>query len=148
MFGIGTTEILVILVVALIVLGPKSLPKIARSMGKGLAEFRRVSTDFQRTINLEVDMEEHEKRKKEAAKRLYGDEDTEEAKPKPKKKKKAASKTAETKTAKQAPGDLAVAPEPEQKAGAEPAGTADTGKEPRTAVATDAAATDATGDKA
>ncbi|GFM35786.1 Sec-independent protein translocase protein TatB [Desulfovibrio psychrotolerans] len=147
MFGIGTTEILVILVVALIVLGPKSLPKIARSMGKGLAEFRRVSTDFQRTINLEVDMEEHEKRKKEAAKRLYGDEDTEETKPKPKKKKKAAAKTAEAKTEKKVTGDLAVAPEPEQKAGTEPVDTDGTGKDP-VAAATDAAANNATGDKA
>ena len=64
MFGIGTTEILVILVVALIVLGPKSLPKVARTLGKGLAEFRRVSTDFQRTINTEIALDEHEKEKK------------------------------------------------------------------------------------
>ena len=70
MFGIGTTEILVILVVALIVLGPKSLPKVARTLGKGLAEFRKVSTDFQRTINTEIELEEREKRKKEAEKRL------------------------------------------------------------------------------
>jgi len=41
MFGIGWTEILVILVVALLVLGPDRLPGIARSLGKGLREFRR-----------------------------------------------------------------------------------------------------------
>jgi sec-independent protein translocase protein TatB len=122
MFGIGTTEILVILVVALIVLGPKSLPKIARTLGKGMAEFRRVSTDFQRTINTEIDMEEHEKRKKAAAKRLYGDEDDAEEEVKPKKKKtkaKSATKTAEkpgekkAKAAAQPAGDLAVPPDPE-----------------------------------
>ncbi|GFM33507.1 Sec-independent protein translocase protein TatB [Desulfovibrio subterraneus] len=122
MFGIGTTEILVILVVALIVLGPKSLPKIARTLGKGMAEFRRVSTDFQRTINTEIDMEEHEKRKKAAAKRLYGDEDDAEEEVKPKKKKtkaKSATKTAEkpgekkAKAAGQPAGDLAVPPDPE-----------------------------------
>ncbi|MFV0348388.1 MAG: Sec-independent protein translocase protein TatB [Halodesulfovibrio sp.] len=121
MFGIGTTEILVILVVALIVLGPKSLPKIARTLGKGMAEFRRVSTDFQRTINTEIDMEEHEKRKKAAAKRLYGDEDDAEEEVKPKKKAKAKSGTKTTaksgekkaKAAAEPAGDLAVPPDPE-----------------------------------
>lgn len=70
MFGIGTTEILLILAVALIVLGPKSLPKIARTLGKGLAEFRKVSTDFQRTLNTEIELEEREKRKQAAEERL------------------------------------------------------------------------------
>lgn len=118
MFGIGTTEILVILVVALIVLGPKSLPKIARTLGKGMAEFRRVSTDFQRTINTEIELEDHEKRKKAAAKRLYGDEEDspKESKPKKKtaKKPKAASADAKAKTetpAQQDAGDLAVPPD-------------------------------------
>lgn len=54
MFGIGSTELLVILVVALIVLGPKSLASVSRSLGKAMGEFRRVSTEFQRTINLEA----------------------------------------------------------------------------------------------
>ncbi len=48
MFGIGTTELLVILVIALVVLGPKRLPEMARSLGRGLAEFRRASTDIRR----------------------------------------------------------------------------------------------------
>ncbi len=109
MFGIGTTEILVILVVALIVLGPKSLPKIARTLGKGMAEFRRVSTDFQRTINTEIELEDHEKRKKAAAKRLY-DEDDDEGTAKPKKKKAKPKTTASKKTAAPA-GDLATPPE-------------------------------------
>ena len=47
MFGIGGTELLVILVVALIVLGPKSVPQIARTLGKAMGEFRKVSTEFQ-----------------------------------------------------------------------------------------------------
>lgn len=70
MFGIGSTELLVILLVALVVLGPKSLPKMARTLGKAMGEFRRVSTDFQRTLNTEVDLEEHNERKK-AAEREY-----------------------------------------------------------------------------
>ena len=73
MFGIGSTELLVILVVALIVLGPKSIPQIAKTLGKVMGDFRRVSTDFQRTMNAEMEQEEHEKRKKEAAEELFGD---------------------------------------------------------------------------
>lgn len=41
MFGIGTPEVIVILLVALVVLGPKKLPEIARSLAKGIREFRR-----------------------------------------------------------------------------------------------------------
>ncbi len=48
MFGIGMTELLVILALALLVLGPKRLPGMARSLGRGLAEFRRASTDLRR----------------------------------------------------------------------------------------------------
>ena len=50
MFGIGSMELLVILVVALLVLGPKNLPKIAHTIGRAMGEFRRVSTEFQRTL--------------------------------------------------------------------------------------------------
>ena len=46
MFGIGAQELIVILVVALVVFGPKRLPELARSLGKGLAEFRRASSDL------------------------------------------------------------------------------------------------------
>lgn len=66
MFGIGSTELLVILVVALLVLGPKNLPKIARTLGRAMGEFRKVSTEFQRTLNTEIAFEEEkEKRRKE-----------------------------------------------------------------------------------
>lgn len=51
MFGIGPTELVVILVVALLVLGPKRLPEIARALGKGLAEFRRATADVTSEID-------------------------------------------------------------------------------------------------
>jgi sec-independent protein translocase protein TatB len=46
MFGIGMPELLLILVLALIVLGPKKLPEVARALGKGMAEFRRATDEL------------------------------------------------------------------------------------------------------
>jgi Tat protein translocase TatB subunit len=48
MFGIGMTELMVILIIGLVVIGPKKLPGLARSLGKSLAEFRRASDDMRR----------------------------------------------------------------------------------------------------
>jgi sec-independent protein translocase protein TatB len=48
MFGIGMTELMVIFVIGLVVLGPKRLPELARSLGRSLAEFRRASNDMRR----------------------------------------------------------------------------------------------------
>jgi TatA/E family protein of Tat protein translocase len=48
MFGIGMTELLIVLVVGLLVIGPKKLPELARTLGRGLAEFRRASTEMRR----------------------------------------------------------------------------------------------------
>jgi len=50
MLDIGLSELLIILAVALIVLGPQKLPDLARSLGRGLAEFRRASEDLKRSL--------------------------------------------------------------------------------------------------
>ena len=57
MFGIGATEMLLILVVALLVVGPKRLPGLARSLGRSMAEFRRQANDLRHTLQ-EADLSE------------------------------------------------------------------------------------------
>ena len=58
MFGVGAAEIMVILVIALIVVGPAKLPQIAHSLGRAMREYRRVQEEAQHhlrsAINLEV----------------------------------------------------------------------------------------------
>ncbi len=51
---LGFTEIAFILVIALLLFGPKKLPELGRLVGKGLREFRRASTDLRATIEDEV----------------------------------------------------------------------------------------------
>jgi TatA/E family protein of Tat protein translocase len=58
MFGIGMPELLLILVLALIVLGPKKLPELARALGKGMAEFRRATDELKQEFRqMEHDVE-------------------------------------------------------------------------------------------
>jgi sec-independent protein translocase protein TatA len=54
MFGIGLPELVVILVVALIVLGPQRLPEVARMLGRAYAQLRRASEEFQQTIRQDL----------------------------------------------------------------------------------------------
>jgi sec-independent protein translocase protein TatA len=61
MFGsIGMPELIVIFIVALLVFGPKKLPELGKSLGRGLAEFKRASDDLKRTIEDEIEQGKHE----------------------------------------------------------------------------------------
>jgi len=53
MFGIGFPELLLILALALIVIGPKRLPDLAKALGKGMAEFRRATDELKRSMREE-----------------------------------------------------------------------------------------------
>ena len=56
MFGIGMPEMIMILVVALIVIGPKKLPDLAKSLGRALGEFKRATNDLKTSMDLESDL--------------------------------------------------------------------------------------------
>jgi len=56
MFGLGIGEFVLVLVVALLVLGPKQLPKLARQLGRATREFKRAAREFQNTLS-EVDLD-------------------------------------------------------------------------------------------
>lgn len=64
MFGIGMPELLMILVVALLVLGPKRLPEVARSLGRGMAEFRRASSELRHSLTIPPEESSEKERSK------------------------------------------------------------------------------------
>ena len=59
MFGsIGMPELIIILVIALIIFGPRKLPELGKSLGRSLNEFKRASQDLQNTLEQEIKLEE------------------------------------------------------------------------------------------
>ena len=60
MGSIGMPEMLVILVIALIIFGPRKLPELGKSLGKSLAEFKRASNDLRSTLEEEIRVEERQ----------------------------------------------------------------------------------------
>ena len=58
MFGIGMPEMILILAVALIVIGPKKLPDLAKSLGRALGEFKKATKDFKESIDVDDDFKE------------------------------------------------------------------------------------------
>ena len=68
MFGIGMPEMLLILAIALIVIGPKKLPDLAKSIGRAFGEFKRATTELKQSIDIDDDLHE--------VKRTFDDIDT------------------------------------------------------------------------
>jgi len=61
MFGIGMPEMLLILAIALIVIGPKKLPDLAKSLGRAMREFKKATNEFKETMQIDSEMEDVKK---------------------------------------------------------------------------------------
>jgi Tat protein translocase TatB subunit len=61
MFGIGMPELIVIMVIALIVIGPKKLPDLAKALGRGMAQFRKASEEIKDSLELDEDLQDAKK---------------------------------------------------------------------------------------
>ncbi len=57
MFNIGPLELMIILIIALLVVGPKRLPEVGRSIGRGLREFRKAQDEVRQTLQFDLEDE-------------------------------------------------------------------------------------------
>lgn len=73
MFGIGFDEFILIIIVALIVVGPEKLPDLARAFGKGYAEFKRATNELKETIEQDETVKGFKQEFHEAQRQVYAD---------------------------------------------------------------------------
>ena len=61
--SVGMPELIIILVIALIIFGPRKLPELGRSLGKSIGEFRKASNELKSTLEEEIRLEEQKEQR-------------------------------------------------------------------------------------
>ncbi len=77
MFGIGMPELIIIFVIALIIIGPKKLPDLARALGKGMAEFRKATNEVKANLDIEDEIKGMEEELADSVSGLIDESETE-----------------------------------------------------------------------